>query len=148
MASSSQDQGTTDPLLQELRTIRMGLSSVLKLMNDQQKQQQRLVELLDKVSTTLDGFTSSGSSFRSYQIDPMVIVYASILGPILGDRLDAAVTKGTDYEDLMIRGAIPYARRLLRELDAYLQQGDGRSYLEHMAGDIKPPTEPPTPTTT
>lgn len=78
----------------------------------------------------------------------MVFVYAAILGPVLGDRLDGLVTKGVTYEDEMITGAVPLARRLLRELDQYLSQGDGRSYLEHMAGDIQPsePPEPPTPT--
>lgn len=148
MASSSKDSPTPpkDSVVSELRTIRLGISSGLMLLQEQKQLQQKLLDQLSELSRLLDGFTSSGSSFRSYQTDPMVIVYAALLGPILGDRLDAAVTKGADYEDLMIKGAIPYARRLLRELDSYLERGDGRSYLEHVAGDINPPSEPPTPT--
>lgn len=145
MASSSKDNLTPpkDLVVAELRSIRMGISSGLTLLQEQKQLQQKILDQLLELSRLMDGFTSSGSSFRSYQTDPMVIVYACILGPILGDRLDAAVAKGADYEDLMIKGAIPYARRLLRELDDYLERGDGRSYLEHVAGDIQPPTEPP-----
>ena len=145
MASSSKDNLTPpkDLVVVELRSIRMGISSGLTLLQEQKQLQQKILDQLLELNRLMDGFTSSGSSFRSYQTDPMVIVYACILGPILGDRLDAAVAKGADYEDLMIKGAIPYARRLLRELDDYLERGDGRSYLEHMAGDIQPPTEPP-----
>ena len=145
MASSSKDNLTPpkDLVVVELRSIRMGISSGLALLQEQKQLQQKILDQLLELNRLMDGFTSSGSSFRSYQTDPMVIVYACILGPILGDRLDAAVAKGADYEDLMIKGAIPYARRLLRELDDYLERGDGRSYLEHMAGDIQPPTEPP-----
>jgi len=145
MASSSKDSPTPpkDLLAIELRAIRMGISSGLTLLQEQKQLQQKQLEQLSELNRLIDGFTSSGSSFRSYQTDPMVIVYASILGPILGDRLDSVVAKAADYEDLMIKGAIPYARRLLRELDAYQERGDGRSYLEHVAGDIRPPTDPP-----
>lgn len=145
MASSSKTSDRPrSPVLQELINVRMGISSGLALLKDQKQLLQKISDQLSELNCTMDGFTSNGSSFRSYQIDPMVVVYASILGPILGDRLDAAVIKGPDYEDLMIKGAIPYARKLLRELDAYLERGDGRSYLEHVAGDIQPPPEPPT----
>lgn len=149
MASSSptpKSQGptpaATDPQLQLLQRIGDSLDSLLKHQASQDQQLRGLSQQLIEISQLVDGFTSSGSSFRSYQLDPMVIAYAAILGPILGDRIDASVDKGEGYVDDMLKGAAVMARKLLRVLDAYLSERGGLDYLESLAGDIQDPGSP------
>lgn len=139
---------TTDPILRELTLIRQAFTSALELLQGQKRSLDDLRAKVGAMTETVDGFTSGGTSFLAHQVDPMIVVYAALLGPILGDRLDAVATKGAPYEDEMIRGAVPLALRLLRELDAYRSQAGGRSYLEHVAGDIQDPGQhPPEPPT-
>lgn len=114
-------------------------------LRKQNEQLQRLHRGVTALITLMDGFTSNGSSFRSYQLDPMVVAYAAILGPILGDRIDADVTKDETYLEEMLKGAAVMARRLLRVLDQYQAERSGIDYLETMAGDIKDPGEPQPP---
>lgn len=97
---------------------------------------QKLVTNSAELIRLLDGFSSGGGSFRSGQLDPMVIAYAAILGPILGDRIDAEVNKDPDYLENMMKGAAPMARQLLRMLDSYQSERGAVDYLEAVAGDI------------
>jgi hypothetical protein len=137
-------------VLQELVQIRKGISSLLELLRAEKQIMADVRATASAVAATVDGFTSGGAPFRAYQVDPVTLLYASILGPVLGDRLDGQVAKGACYEEDMMRGAVPLAVNLLRELDAYRTQAGGRSYLEHVAGDIHDPgaaEEPPEPPT-
>lgn len=102
---------------------------------------QKLVSSATEIARLLDGFTAGGGSYRSGQIDPMVVAYAAILGPILGDRIDAQIQKDPDYLDNMMKGAAPLARQLLRVLDTYQSERGAVEYLEAMAGDIGDPGE-------
>lgn len=130
-----------DPALNQLSEIAALLDALLAQARKQSEQLQRLTRAVGELSTLVDGFTSSGSSFRSYQLDPMVVAYAAILGPILGDRIDANVPKGEAYIDEMLKGGAVMARQLLRNLDSYLSERGALDYLEGAAGDIN--TDPP-----
>lgn len=144
MASSSKDH-SPDRYLQELKGIKDGIQSILDVLRAQQKQQEELSDIVCNLMHLVDGFTQGGSSFRAYQVDPLVVMYASILGHTVGDRLDNKASQSTTYEQDMIKGAIPYAQMLLRELDEYRARASGLSYLEHMAGDLRPPDSPEPP---
>jgi hypothetical protein len=100
---------------------------------------------LDELANLVDGFTSGGSSFRAYQVDPMVLVYAAILGPVLSDRLDGqAAAAGDGYIDEMTKGSAVLARKLLRTLDEYRANREGLDYLEsEMKGSTLFPGSPP-----
>jgi hypothetical protein len=131
---------TADPQLQQLGQI----TALLDVLTDRAgrllEQQQRTNNSLARLEKLLEGFTDEGSSFRAHQVDPLIIMYASLLGPILGDRIDSSIqTKGDDYTDQMMKGAAVMARNLLRTLDLYRQQREGIDYLESAAGDIQPP---------
>jgi len=128
--------------LTELARIREILASLVAQAAEQAAIQQQIAASLVNVERLLEGFTSGGSSFQAYQVSPLVLVYASILGPILGDRIDGTTPKGDDYLDEMTKGAAVMAKQLLRVLDKY--QGDRGiiDYLEASCGDIKPPDEP------
>lgn len=119
--------------------IRELLTALTTQVSQQEATQRQLASCLSGVERLLEGFTSGGSSFRAYQVSPLVLVYAAILGPILGDRIDGLTPKGDGYLDEMTKGAAVMARRLLRVLDQY--QGDRGiiDYLEDNCGDIKPP---------
>lgn len=137
---ATRQPATTDPQLQELIRV----TGLLEILVDRQKrceeQLQRIHHGLGRLERLLDGFTDEGSSFRAHQLDPLIIMYAALLGPILGDRIDAAITdKGEDYPEQMTKGAAVMARNLLRTLDSYRQQRQGLDYLENAAGDIRPP---------
>lgn len=129
----------TDLQLQHLQRMGDLLAALLDHQVSQGQVLRRLDQRVEELSQLVDGFTSSGSSFRSYQLDPMVVAYAAILGPILGDRIDASVDKGDDYVDDMLKGAAVMARKLLRVLDSYLAERRSLDYLESMAGDIQEP---------
>jgi hypothetical protein len=139
--SSPTTQSPTDPVL----------AAINELAEQQRKTNEHLIRihkaLADLVKLT-DGFTSSGSSFRAYQLDPMVMVYAAILGPVLSDRLDGQATSaGGDYIDQMTKGSAVLARRLLRILDEYRSGREGLDYIEsEMQGSTLFPGqgEPPT----
>lgn len=130
--------------LTELSRIRELLASLVAQVSEQEATQRQLAASLTNIERLLEGFTSGGSSFQAYQVSPLTLVYASILGPILGDRIDGTTPKGDGYLDEMTKGAAVMARRLLRTLDSY--QGDRGiiDYLEANCGDIKPPDEPVT----
>lgn len=133
-------QHSVDPQLKELCHI----SALLEVLVDRQKrceeQLQRIHRASERLEKLLDGFTDEGSSFRAHQLDPLIIMYAALLGPILGDRIDAGITdKSGDYTNQMTKGAAVMARNLLRTLDSYRQQREGLDYLENAAGDIQPP---------
>lgn len=133
---------TPDPVLAELTSIHQLLDVLVGVERRNEQHLQRLNNALRELTTMLDGFTSSGSSFRSYQFDPMVVAYACILGPILGDRIDANTAKGEAYINDMMQGAAVMARQLLRTLDAYRSERGSLDYLENMAGDINQPQQP------
>lgn len=138
---------TPDPILQEL-TLVHGLLDVL--IGIQQRQEQQLKAIADALAaqgSLLDGFTSGGSSFRAYQLDPVSLAYAAILGPVISDRLDAEAAKaGDSYLEEMTKGAAVLARRLIRTLDEYRSQREGLDYLEtEMQGSaLFPPGQQPT----
>jgi len=91
----------------------------------------RVHKALVDLTKLVDGFTSNGSSFRAYQLDPMVAVYAAILGPVLSDRLDGqAAAAGGDYIAEMTKGSAVLARKLLRILDEYRANREGLDYIE------------------
>jgi hypothetical protein len=142
MAPSSPNTPTTsDALLKALEAIAKG-------QRDTHEQLQRIQSTLSDVARLLDGFTSSGSSFRAYQLDPMVMVYAAILGPVLSDRLDGqAASADGDYINEMTKGSAVLARKLLRILDEYRSDREGLDYIESemqgstlFPGQSKPPT--------
>jgi hypothetical protein len=127
-ASASQ---ISDALVKEVAGIRQTLDS---LADQQQKTEQLLRQIhrsLGGITELVDGFTSGGSSFRAYQVDPMVLVYAAILGPVLSDRLDGQASKGGgDYITEMTKGSAVLARQLLRTLDEYRGSREGLDYIE------------------
>lgn len=142
--NTRKQQTPPDPAVEQLSLIAAYMDVVIEIMRRQERHLVKLEKALEGLTTLVDGFTASGASFRASQIDPMVITYAAILGPILGDRIDAITPdKGETYIDEMLKGAAPMARRLLRELDAYLSARGSLDYLEQMAGDIKEPGEQP-----
>lgn len=124
------------------------IHSLLDLLVDVQRRQasrlERMHKTLEAQQALIDGFTSGGSSFRAAQVDPAQVAYAAILGPILGDRIDATVPKGDSeaYLEEMMRGAAVMSRRLLRVLDTYLSERSSLDYLEHAVGDIQDPGQP------
>lgn len=104
----------------------------------------RIHKALADLTKLVDGFTSSGSSFRAYQVDPMIMVYAAILGPVLSDRLDSQASKGGDYMADMTKGSAVLARQLLRTLDEYRGSREGMDYIEsEMQGSTLFPGNPP-----
>ena len=127
--------------LSELTRIREHLAALLVHAQEQSEQQRQISQSLSEVARLLEGFTSGGSSFQAYQVSPLVLVYAAILGPILGDRIDGALPKKGDYLDEMTKGAAVMARQLLRTLDAYQGERGVIDYLEANCGDIKPPDQ-------
>lgn len=141
-ASASQ---ISEALVQEVTGIRQALDT---LAGQQQKTEQQLRQLnkaLLDIGKLVDGFTAGGSSFHAYQIDPMVLVYAAILGPVLSDRLDGqATSSGGDYIAEMTRGSAVLARQLLRTLDEYRSSREGLDYIEsEMQGSTLFPGSPP-----
>lgn len=140
-SSATTAKASPDPVLAELVGIRQLLDVLVGLQQRNEQQLQRTNRALAELNTMLDGFTSSGSSFRSYQLDPMVVAYAAILGPILGDRIDAGTDKGDEYISDMMKGAAMMARRLLRTLDSYQAERGSLDYLENVAGDISEPIQ-------
>jgi hypothetical protein len=123
--------------LSELTRIREQLSALLALGHQQGERQEQIARSLADVARLLEGFTSGGSSFQAYQVSPLVMVYAAILGPILGDRIDGTRPKEGDYLEEMTKGAAVLARQLLRTLDAYQGERGALDYLEANFGDIK-----------
>jgi hypothetical protein len=121
--------------------------AIASLAEQQRKTNEQLIRIhkaLADVLRLLDGFTSSGSSFRAYQVDPMIMVYASLLGPVLSDRLDAQASKGDDYMADMTKGSAVLARHLLRTLDEYRSTREGMDYIEsEMQGSTLFPGDPP-----
>jgi hypothetical protein len=130
-----------DPQLQELCRINLHLDVLVDRQKRCEEQLQRIYRAAERLEKLLSGFTDEGSSFRAHQVDPLIVMYAALLGPILGDRIDASIAeKGESYTDQMTKGAAVMARNLLRTLDSYRQQREGLDYLENAAGDIHPPT--------
>ena len=109
------------------------LEALRRLEGQQQRTNEnleRIHHVLTRLEALLDGFTDNGSTFRANAYDPMLAVYAAILGPIIGDRLDGATAKGSDYVDQMMKGAAPLARQLVNQLDTYRSQQGSLDYLE------------------
>lgn len=122
--SSPTPPNRTDPLLTAIEALAREQRSSNEYLGHIHKSLAELTKLLD-------GFTASGSSFHAYQIDPMVLVYASILGPVLSDRLDGqAAAGGGDYISEMTKGSAVLARKLLRILDEYRSGREGLDYIE------------------
>jgi len=99
-------------------------------------------DLLGEIKTLIEGFTSGGASFRSYQLNPVLLAYAAILGPILGDRIDGSTEKDDHYEETMFKGAAVMAARLVQTLDQYSSERAPLDYLERICSDLQPPSEP------
>lgn len=121
--SSSTTPTPSDPLTPLLQAL-------LQQQRETNEQLRALGQSIDQLVTLLDGFSSGGSSFRAYQVDPMVLVYAAILGPVLSDRLDGQVAGSDDYINQMTKGSAVLARKLLRTLDEYRSTREGLDYLE------------------
>lgn len=85
----------------------------------------------------LHGFTSGGSSFHAYQLDPLAQAYIALLASALGDQLQQA-TKDMPLTEL-VKAAIPLSRTLLEELDAYRSARGGLDYLEEQIGFLQDP---------
>lgn len=122
--------------LAELTQIRSQLGELHTIARRQEVQQGKILSALEELVRLADGFTGGGSSFAAYQINPMVLVYAAILGPILGDRIDADTQQGEQYLDEMTRGAAVMAQRLLRVLDEYQGKRGILDALEAACGDL------------
>lgn len=133
-----------DAWLQEAIQIRELVQEVGSLLRRQQESNALLAQSIADIARCLDGFTSGGASFHAYQINPILLVYASILGPILGDRIDADRSREGDYLEEMTKGAAVMAQRLLRTLDEYQSNSAALDYLRATCGDIEPP-EPSSP---
>jgi hypothetical protein len=144
-SSPNSTSPTSDALVVEMTGIRQALDT---LISQQQKTEQLLRQLnkaLADLTRIVDGFTAGGSSFRAYQTDPMVLMYAAILGPVLSDRLDGqAAGAGGDYIAEMTKGSAVLARQLLRTLDEYRGSREGLDYIEsEMQGSTLFPGNPP-----
>jgi hypothetical protein len=99
-------------------------------------------DLLTEIKTLVEGFTSGGASFRSYQLNPVLLAYAAILGPVLGDRIDGNTEKDEQYEETMLKGAAVMAARLVQTLDQYSRERAPIDYLERICSDLQTPPEP------
>jgi hypothetical protein len=133
MASTPQPIKTPDPIVVELVKI----SAILDVIADRQQrteeQQQRVARELLSIRDLLERFTDNGASIAQLRQDPLLVAYAAMLGPIFGDRIDAAVdNKGTGYIDEMTKGAAVLARKLVATLDAYRRESDPRASLEQL----------------
>lgn len=129
-----------DPLLLEATRTRELLQEVAQSLRKQQEMQAQVAQSVADIARCLEGFTSGGASFHAYQLNPMVLVYASILGPILGDRIDGDRPREGDYLEEMTKGAAVMAQRLLRTLDQYQSGSAALDYLQANCGDIEPPS--------
>ena len=144
MDSSSPTQKTLQPgpqptELTELTRIREALVNLAATATRQEECQRKLAHSVADLTRLLEGFTSGGASFQAYQVSPMVLVYAAILGPILGDRIDGDRNKQGDYLDEMTKGAAVMAQRLLRVLDQYQGERGFLDYLESSCADLNTP---------
>lgn len=133
MTSTSQPRQTPDPVVAELAKI----SAILDVIAERQKrtegQQQSMARELHSIYDLLERFTDNGASIAQLRQDPLLVAYVSMLGPIFGDRIDAAVdNKGTGYIDEMSKGAAVLARKLVATLDAYRREIDPRASLEQL----------------
>lgn len=123
------------------------VQEIAVLLQRQQQNSAMVAKAIAEIARCLEGFTSGGASFHAYQLNPMVLVYASILGPILGDRIDGERSREGDYLEEMTKGAAVMAQRLLRILDQYQSEGAALDYLQANFGDIDPPSPEATPKT-
>jgi hypothetical protein len=149
MEPSSPNQKNLQPAprateLTELSRIRESLANLAATATRQEECQRKLSHAVADIARLLEGFTSGGASFQAYQVSPMVLVYAAILGPILGDRIDGMRPKDGDYMDEMTKGAAVMAQQLLRILDQYQGERGFLDYLENSCAGIGTP-EPPAP---
>jgi hypothetical protein len=127
---------SSDPVLEELRKQ---TALLVKISNDQAKANELAArngrELL-RILQLLERFTDGGASISQLRADPLLVAYAAMLGPILGDRVDSAVTdKGEAYIDGMLKAAVPLAERLCAELDRYRRQASPVPGLESLLQD-------------
>jgi hypothetical protein len=132
------EHSKADPVVAELVKI----TAILDVMAERQKrieeQQQRSSRELMRIHDLLDRFTEGGASILQLRHDPLLAAYAAMLGPILGDRIDAAISdKGEAYIDEMMKGATVLAEKLVATLDAYRRQGDPRLALEGLVDSEK-----------
>jgi hypothetical protein len=101
-------------------------AALLAEMRRQTEYLQRIQRQLSDLRQTLDGFTDQGASFRGSQVDPLVVAFASLIGPVLGDRLDGVVNQKAnaskdfaEYERQFLRAAALLTRRALSVIDEY-----------------------------
>ena len=132
-SSTSSTTAQADPVVAQLSAIAALLDVVADREEKQLEQLRRMGRQLDSLRDLLEGFSGGGSDFRSYQLDPLVVAYAAILGPILGDRIDGQTAKGETYIEEMMKGAAVMARELLRTLDRYRSERGALDYLESAA---------------
>jgi len=133
-SSTSSTTSPADPVVSQLTAIASLLDVIAEREQRQIEHLQRMGRQLEDVRKLLDDFTAGGSDFRSYQLDPTLVAYAAILGPILGDRIDAQTGKGEAYLDDMLKGAVVMARQLLCTLDRYKSERGALDYLENATG--------------
>jgi hypothetical protein len=122
-----------DPVVAELVKITAILDVIAERQKRTEEQQQRMARELLRIHDLLERFTEGGASILQLRPDPLLAAYSAMLGPILGDRIDAHVAdKGEAYIDEMMRGATVLAERLVATLDAYRREADPRNSLEHL----------------
>jgi len=122
-----------DPVVAELVKISAILDVIAERQKRTEEQQQRMARELLRIHDLLERFTDGGASITQLRSDPLLTAYAAMLGPIFGDRIDAAVQdKGTGYISEMSKGAVVLAEKLVATLDAYRRESDPRHSLEHL----------------
>ena len=101
-------------------------ATMLAEMRRQTEYLQRIQHQLNDLAQAVNGFTDQGASFRGSQVDPLVVAFASLIGPVLGDRLDGAVNQKAnaskdfaEYERQFLRAAALLTRRALSVIDEY-----------------------------
>lgn len=124
-----------DPQAQVLGALERSVRLLERLI----EQQQRLSGQIRDLQELINGFTSSGSSFNAYQLDPFTAAYLGVLAPVVADRLrHAAQSEGMDINELM-KGGIVLSRQLLEELAAYRSQREAQDYLEEQMALVNDP---------
>lgn len=101
-------------------------ATMLAEMRRQTEYLQRIQHELVELRKSVDGFTDGGASFKGSQVDPLVAAYSSLIGPILGDRLDGVVNQKAnaskdfnEYERQFLRAAALLTRRALSVIEEY-----------------------------
>jgi hypothetical protein len=96
--------------------------------------QREALERLKSLDISIDNFTDSGASLRTFQIDQYTTGYLSLLGPLLSVKLNKEIG-GRSISDVM-KACAPLTRDALEEMGAYRQAQQGRDLLANTAGTM------------